>query len=61
MMRRLKLTSKEVTPLILDDEGDEDLLGPEWALDGKILAPSSLHVETIKAVVQPAWEILKVS
>jgi hypothetical protein len=55
MMQQLKLTSKEVTPRVLDDEGDEDLPGPEWALIGKVLAPSSLHVETIKAVVRPAW------
>lgn len=55
MMRRLNLTSKEATPLILDDEGDDDLSGPEWALVGKVLAPNVLHVNTITAVVRPAW------
>ncbi|KAK1603241.1 hypothetical protein QYE76_014985 [Lolium multiflorum] len=55
MMRRLKLTSKEATPLILDDEGDDDPLCPEWALMGKVLAPNILHVNTITAVIRPAW------
>jgi hypothetical protein len=55
MMRRLNLTSKEATPLILDDEGDDDPSCPEWALIGKVLAPNTLHVNTITAVVRPAW------
>ncbi|KAM0831904.1 hypothetical protein ACQ4PT_065235 [Festuca glaucescens] len=55
MMRRLNLTSKEATPLILDDEGDDDLPCPEWALIGRVLAPNTLHVNTITAVVRPAW------
>jgi hypothetical protein len=55
MMQRLNLTSKEATPLILEDEGDADLQGPEWALSGKVLGPNLLHVETIRAVVRPAW------
>jgi hypothetical protein len=55
MMKRLNLTSREADPLILDDEGDVDPPGPEWALIGKVLAPNTLHVDTIRAVVRPAW------
>ncbi|KAK1653095.1 hypothetical protein QYE76_070900 [Lolium multiflorum] len=55
MMRWLNLTPKEAAPLILDDEGDDDLPCPKWALVGKVLAPNTLHVNTIAAVVRPAW------
>ncbi|XP_071681596.1 uncharacterized protein [Lolium perenne] len=55
MMQRLNLTSKEADPLILDDEGDSDLPCSEWALIGKVLSPNTLHVNTIRAVVRPAW------
>jgi hypothetical protein len=55
MMQRLNLTSKEADPLILDDEEDADLPCPEWALIGKVLAPNTLHVNTIRAMVRPAW------
>ncbi|KAE8766297.1 hypothetical protein D1007_62494 [Hordeum vulgare] len=59
MMKRLNLTSKEATPLILDDEGDDEPHCPEWALIGKVLAPNTLHVNTITVVVRPAWGNLK--
>ncbi|KAM0838474.1 hypothetical protein ACQ4PT_060950 [Festuca glaucescens] len=55
MMKRLNLTQKEATPLILDDEDDADLPCPEWALVGKVLAPNTLHVNTISAALKPAW------
>jgi hypothetical protein len=55
MMQWLNLTLKEVEPLILDDEGDNDLPCSDWALVGKVLALNTLHVNTIRAVVTPAW------
>jgi hypothetical protein len=55
LMRKLNLTSKEATPLILDDEGHDDPPCPEWALIGKVLDPNTLHVNTVMAVVRPAW------
>jgi hypothetical protein len=55
MMQKLNLTPQEATPFILEDEGDDDLQYPEWALVGKVLAPNTLHVNTITAVVKPAW------
>jgi hypothetical protein len=54
MMRKLNLTPREAEPFVLDDEGD-DLPCPEWALIGRIMAPNILHVQTITAVVRPAW------
>jgi hypothetical protein len=41
--------------VILDDEHDEDLINPEWAIVGKVLAPNTLHVNTIAAALCPAW------
>ncbi|KAM0829725.1 hypothetical protein ACQ4PT_066699 [Festuca glaucescens] len=55
MMQRLNLTQKEATPLILEDEDGEDLPCPEWDLVGKVLAPNTLLVNTISAVLRPAW------
>jgi hypothetical protein len=55
MMHRLNLTSKEADPMALDDEGDDDLPCPEWALVGKVMAPNTLHINTIWSVVRPAW------
>jgi hypothetical protein len=55
MMRQLTLTPKEAAPLILDDEGDDCLPCPKWALVGKVLMPNTLHINTILAVVKPAW------
>jgi hypothetical protein len=39
----------------LDGEGYVDLPSPKWALIGKVLAPNTLHVNTIRAMVRPAW------
>ncbi|KAM0852783.1 hypothetical protein ACQ4PT_051545 [Festuca glaucescens] len=55
MMERLNLTAKEADPLVFDDEGDDDLHGPDCALMGKVLAPNTLHINTIRVVVRPAW------
>ena len=54
MMGRLNLTSQESNAFILEDEEDEYLDCPEWALVGKVLAPNPLHISTIKAVLRLA-------
>jgi hypothetical protein len=55
MMGRLKLTSKESKKFVLN-AADEVATGcPEWALVGRVLAPNTYHVNTISAVVKPAW------
>jgi hypothetical protein len=55
MMQHLNLTSKEADPLVLEDEGGVGLPCPEWALVGKVMAPNTLHINTIRVVVRPAW------
>jgi hypothetical protein len=55
MMRKLNLTPREAEPFVLEDEGASDLPCPEWALVGKVMAPNTLHVQTITAVLRPAW------
>ncbi|KAM0873861.1 hypothetical protein ACQ4PT_037791 [Festuca glaucescens] len=54
MMGRLKLTSRKAKTLVMDDEDDAKGC-PDWAIVGKVLAPNPLHIETIKAVLRPAW------
>jgi hypothetical protein len=55
MLGHLKLTSKESKTFILDDAAEAMMNCPEWALVGKVLAPNTLHIEMIKAVLWPAW------
>ncbi|KAK1605456.1 hypothetical protein QYE76_029129 [Lolium multiflorum] len=55
MMGRLKLTSREAKTFVLAAADEEAIGGPEWALVGKVLAPNTLHVNTISAIVKPAW------
>ncbi|KAM0905530.1 hypothetical protein ACQ4PT_017330 [Festuca glaucescens] len=55
MMGRLRLTAKESKTFVLDKELDEAAGCPEWAIVGKVLAPNTLHIQTIKAVLRPAW------
>ncbi|KAM0925635.1 hypothetical protein ACQ4PT_004066 [Festuca glaucescens] len=38
-----------------DDEDEADLGCPEWALVGKVLNPTVLHISTIKSALRPAW------
>ncbi|KAK1606309.1 hypothetical protein QYE76_029982 [Lolium multiflorum] len=55
MMGNLWLTSHEVDAFVLEDEGDDDLGCPKWAMFGKVLAPNTYHISTIKAALCPAW------
>ncbi|KAK1632825.1 hypothetical protein QYE76_007140 [Lolium multiflorum] len=55
MMGRLKLTAKEAQVFVLDDSSRDVFNGPEWALVGKVMAPNTLHVDTIKAALKAAW------
>lgn len=38
-----------------DDEGAGEAAVVEWALLGKVISPSMLHVNTIRAAMTPAW------
>ncbi|KAM0889077.1 hypothetical protein ACQ4PT_027916 [Festuca glaucescens] len=55
MMGRLKLTPREAKTFVLNAADEEAIGCPEWALVGKVLAPNTLHVNTISAIVKPAW------
>uniref|UniRef100_A0ACD5YIE3 Uncharacterized protein n=1 Tax=Avena sativa TaxID=4498 RepID=A0ACD5YIE3_AVESA len=55
LMEKLNLTSEEATAVILEDENDEDLVSLEWAIIGKVLSPTILHVQTIMSALRPAW------
>jgi hypothetical protein len=55
MFGRLRLTSKESKTFVLDAAAEAMVNCPEWALVGKVLTPNPLHIETIKAVLHPAW------
>jgi hypothetical protein len=55
MMGCLRLTAKESKTFVLDGNVDVAMGCPEWAIVGKVLAPNTLHIETIKAVLRPAW------
>jgi hypothetical protein len=55
MMGRIKLTSREAKTFVLNAADEEAIGCPEWALVGKVLAPNTLHVNTISAIVKPAW------
>jgi hypothetical protein len=55
MMGRLKLTSQEARTFVLEEEMEDYNGCPEWALVGKVLAPNTMHIQTITAVVRPAW------
>jgi hypothetical protein len=50
MLGRLNLTSQETTAFTLDDEEDEHLDCPKWALVSKVLASNPLHITTIREV-----------
>jgi hypothetical protein len=54
MLGRLCLTPQEADAFVLEDGGDVDLGCPEWAVVGKVLAPNTLHISTIRSALRPA-------
>src|SRR5438105_4305964 len=52
MMGHLRLTSKETRTFVLDESAEDNVGSPEWALVGKVLAPNTLHVQTISSVLR---------
>ncbi|KAM0898591.1 hypothetical protein ACQ4PT_021853 [Festuca glaucescens] len=55
MMGRLRLTHAETEAVVLDDGIDDISVHSKWALVGKVLSPSTLHISTISAALRPAW------
>lgn len=56
LLEKLNLTAAEGEVAdFSDDEEDADQMDVEWALAGKVLSPTALHVNTIRAAMKPAW------
>lgn len=56
MLQKINLTAEEGD--IADFSNDEELgdaAGCEWALLGTVLSPATLHANTIRADMKPAW------
>lgn len=55
LLRRLNLTEDEEAVVDFTDDEDEESLPVEWAIVGKVLSPSSVHVNTVRSAMRPAW------
>lgn len=56
LLRKLNLTEEEeaIADFSDDEEGKTSPL-VEWAVVGKILSPSTVHINTIRSAMRPAW------
>jgi len=56
MLQNLNLTTEEGAVMdFADDEEAEALAPTEWALVGKILSPSPVHIDSVRLAMRPAW------
>lgn len=56
LLRRLNLTEEEEAVVdFTDDEEEDEPLRPEWAVVGKVLSPTPIHVNTVRSAMKPAW------
>lgn len=56
LMRKLNLAEEEEAVADFIDEEEDEILAPtEWALVGKVLSPSPVHVSTVRSAMKPAW------
>jgi hypothetical protein len=56
LLRKLNLTKEEEAMVDFSDEEEDEVLAPvEWALVGKVLSPTPVHVSTVPSVMKPAW------
>ncbi|CAN6229794.1 unnamed protein product [Urochloa humidicola] len=57
LLQRLNLTAEEggIAEFSDDEDNGEPAVTTEWALLGKVLSPSTLHVSTIIGAMRPAW------
>lgn len=56
LLQNLNLTEEEGAVMDFIDDDDEEVLVPaEWALIGKILLPSPVHIETVRSAMRPVW------
>ena len=56
LLRWLNLTEEEEVMVDLSDgEDEENLPSLEWAVVGKVLSPTPIHVNTIRSAMKSAW------
>ncbi|CAN6234727.1 unnamed protein product [Urochloa humidicola] len=57
LLQRLNLTVEEGGIAEFNDDKDDGgtAAATEWALLGKVLSPSALHMSTIIGAMRPAW------
>jgi hypothetical protein len=56
LLQKMNLTAEEGTVAkFSDDEEDMDAAVVEWELVGKVLSPSTLHINTIRGAMTRAW------
>lgn len=56
LLRKLNLTEEEGGVAdFSDDEESGEAPVVEWALLGKVISPSTLHANTIRSAMKPAW------
>ncbi|CAN6328230.1 unnamed protein product [Urochloa humidicola] len=56
LLQKLNLTAEEGDVVDFNDNEDgEEIAHVEWALLGKVISPSTLHANTIRAAMTPAW------
>lgn len=56
LLRRLNLTEdEEAVADFTDDEEAEESPPVDWAIMGKVLSPTPVHVNTVRSAMRPAW------
>ncbi|CAN6208045.1 unnamed protein product [Urochloa humidicola] len=55
LLEKLNLTQVEGEVAALSDDEDEDVSDVEWAVIGKVLSPTTIHITTMEAAMRPAW------
>jgi hypothetical protein len=56
LLQKMNMTAEEGNVVeFSDDEEDMDAAVVEWALVGKVLSPSTLHINTIRGAMTRAW------
>lgn len=56
LLNRLNLTEEEGAVVdFSDDDDDAELPAMEWAIVGKVLSPTAVHVNTVRSAMKPAW------
>ncbi|CAN6287729.1 unnamed protein product [Urochloa humidicola] len=55
LLEKLNLTQIEGEVAALSDDDEEDAAVVEWAVIGKVLSPTTVHITTTEGAMRPAW------